>query len=93
MSRSKAARSYVPSREVNSDPELLKVWKETFRNAYAKANQERGFLSKAFQMALQWWLQMILPTDEQVGTDYSINFQMKRSPRGHLAFCCTYRNG
>ena len=74
----------VPSCQVRSDPELLKLWQETFHNAYKNADRERGVWSKAFHMALKWWFQMILPSDEGVGEDYSVNFEMKRSPRGWL---------
>ena len=73
----------MPAYSVRSDPSLLKIWKETFHNAYKNADEERGFWSKALQIALKWWFQMELPND-QVGEDHSVNFQMKRSPRGHL---------
>ena len=76
----------MPSYRVRSDTALLKIWKETFHNAYKNADKERGFWSKAMQMALKWWFKMVLPSDDHVGEDYSVNFQMKRSPRGHLDF-------
>lgn len=75
----------VPSYEVRSDPQLLKVWQDTFRNAYTNADKERGVLSKALQWALKWWFQMVLPSDEGVSAeDYSVSFHMERSPRGYL---------
>lgn len=76
----------MPAYQVRSDPALLKVWKETFHNAYKNADKERGFWSKALRMAIKWWFDMELPSDDEVGEDYSVNYQMKRSPRGHLDF-------
>ena len=73
----------IPSSSVLNDPALHKVWKETFCDAYKKADKESGLISEALRMALSWWFQLEFPTD-LVGEDLSVNFQMKRSPKGYV---------
>jgi PAP_fibrillin len=76
----------LPAQEVLNDPALLQIWKETFHNAYndsASTTNESSW-NQALQWALQWWFQMELP--HHVEQDYSVHFQMKRPPRGHLEF-------
>lgn len=76
----------LPAREVLSNPELLQVWKDTFLGAYERAKKESNFLSKTLRGLLTWWFQMTLPSDDELANseDFSVHFEMKRSPRGYL---------
>jgi PAP_fibrillin len=76
----------MPATQVLSNPILLNVWNQTFVGAYTKADKERHLLSKALKSMLTWWFQMELPTDDDAATrnDHSMQFRMKRAPRGYL---------
>lgn len=76
----------MPSYSVRSDEFLLDLWKETFANAHAIAEQERTLLGKAFRLLLKWWLKLSTPTDEDAENDalHSVRYEMKRRPKGQL---------
>lgn len=75
-----------PAQQVLQDKELLSTWKTTFQGAYAKAEQERGIISKALRGIMGWVFQITFPDDSQMETNpaHSVYFEMKRSPKGHL---------
>lgn len=76
----------VPSQEVLNDTALFQTWQTTFAGAYAKADKERGIISKTFRGMMAWWFQMTFPDDQQMeqSRNHSVHFEMKRSPKGWL---------
>ena len=78
--------SLTPTYAVRSDPTLMALWEEVFDHAYAKADDERSFMSSVMQYVFKKVFQLSTPTDEDAKRDatHSVSFDMKRSPRGYL---------
>jgi hypothetical protein len=74
-----------PSAAVLADDELFSLWKETFAQAYTKADREGSKLSTVFRYILRIALKMTTPSDEDAERreDNSFSFEMKRAPRGY----------
>lgn len=75
----------LPSAAVLADDELFALWKETFAQAYTKADKERSIFSTVFRYILKIALKLTTPSDEDAErrADNSFSFEIKRSPRGH----------
>ncbi|CAB9519539.1 PAP_fibrillin [Seminavis robusta] len=78
--------SLRPVHSVLDNPELMAVWKETFANAYKKADEERSYVSSILRFMVKWWLQLSLPSDEDAEKNamHCVRYEMKRRPKGHL---------
>ena len=78
--------SLTPASSVRSDPTLMAIWEEVFDRAYAKAEEERTFMSSIMQYVFKSVFQLTTPTDEDAAKDcaHTVSFDMKRSPRGYL---------
>lgn len=73
----------LPSHEVKSDINKLRLWSKTFEGAYKKAEKKRSYVGRFFQYVLKTLLGLTLPTDDS-STNLSFHFDMKRSPVGHF---------
>lgn len=78
--------SLTPTYAVRSDPTLMALWEEVFDHAYSKAAEERSFMTSVMQYVFHKVFQLSTPTDEDAKSDatHSVNFDMKRSPRGYM---------
>ncbi len=70
-------------KDVNQDPNLRQIWEETFHDAYATAEKEKGYLSAFGMWLMKLAFKLTLPTDETT-SDSCARYEMKRAPHGYL---------
>lgn len=63
---------------IDENETLQKLWDDTFQDAYAKADQERGYLESSLQWVMKKMMKMTFPTDE------SMRYEMNRVIYGYL---------
>ena len=63
---------------IDKDEKLTQLWDDTFRDAYAKADEERGYMESFLQWTIKKMMKITFPTDE------SMRYEMKRVIHGYF---------
>lgn len=71
--------------EVDRDVQVRKIWDETFHEAYATAEKERGYISTFGMWLMKLAFKLTLPMDTDGSSDdYCARYEMKRAPKGYI---------
>ena len=71
--------------EVDRNLQMRKIWDETFHEAYATAEKERGYISTFGMWLMKLAFKLTLPIDTDGSSDdYCARYEMKRAPKGYI---------
>jgi len=78
--------SLMPAPSVVNQDLLMRLWNDTFKNAYSNADMNRSFISKMKRWAVHSLLKLTPPTDTEAELQQDCRFwyTIDNSPHGYL---------